>query len=816
MATSKTKGWDSVDAVRAALAGGKREARALADAFVWNSATHVKTFLGLTDAERRAVLDTGQDAGRPNPSLGRDLGILAVDLAQSKKRFADALVVFDVLVPFAGLDKTTYCNALWAVMDDNHGLGVMPERARAYLAACVPHAPANPAIFFNEACIRFELGDLDGAFAAIERAKEHDYDLANVRDEKLLAPLHADPRWASIFADLDPPSLDLAAAKNEVPSAVRKLELDKASELSTDLSAFVNLEVIELHFSDLKAVPASLASLPRLRKLDLRWNASLRVIPDAVLAMPSLRAIEIHGSPLARKVSPREMSSLLVGFAKSGADDATRRLHVALLEKDEKRARALGDAAALLRALDSNVGTVRTFALRLLEKALPPLKIALASGDVVAVVGKLTSDRATLIERLSALGAKIVKKPASGTKLVVVGTEPKGAANDLPTGAAVVTESALLAFLERAAPQHLAAAAADDPSEARETAARLGEMLASDDAASVRLALEMMKKGGVPKPPHGVFEELLCVMQDGDADKKLREDAKKLFAVHAPPELSDAVKKVLARTSIYASGETKVRSRIKALARAAKTSFDPVKFAKLLLPSGVGHSYLFEVGKKDPALARVALESLLKDGVLDLSSMELDVVPPAVADLEGLRELDLSGDHLREVTETILSLTSLTALDLSGNRLEAIPAGISRLTNLRSLDVSSNFIRTFPVEVFGVTSLRKLRVATTRYGAHREIPFSEIPDGIEALVHLEELDLSAHHLAKLPSGMRKLAKLRRLDLGSGQVGELPGWLAELPSLQEIDVSYAEIASKNAAKELAATLAKRGAKLVGLR
>lgn len=798
-------GWDSVDGARAALRGGKAGAKTLADAFVWKSEKHVATLLSLLPEERRAVLGSG------HRTVARDFGYLAHDLAQ-KKRFPDALTIFDDLVTLGDLDRTTYCNALWAVMNDNHHLGVMPERARIYLAACVPHGPTNPAIFFNEACVRFELGDVDGAFKAIEQAKDFDYELENIRDEKLLAPLHSDPRWNALFADVDPPSLDLAKAKDLAPRDVRKLELDKAEELSVDLSAYSELEVIELHFSELKAVPASLAKLPRLRKLDLRWNSSLREIPDEVLIMSSLREIEIHGSPLSKKVASKDLSNLVAGFAKAQADDATRRLHLALLKKDEKAARSLGDDEALIRALDSNVGTVRAIALRLLAKALPASALRLASGDSVVIAGKLTSDRATLVERLEAIGVKVAKKVGAKVKAVVLGESPKGAASEVPKSVVIVVEATLLAFLDGAAPQHLTQAV--DSDEARDTAARLGELLASEDGASVKLALEMMKKGGVPKPPHGVFEELLCVMQDADADKKSREEAKRLFAVHAPAELQDAVKKVLARKSIYGSGETKVRSRIKALARAAKTSFDPIKFAKLLLPAGVGHTYLFEVGKKDPSLALLALQSLMKGGKLDLSQKEISEVPAAVAELDGLRELDLAGDHLHEISETILSLSGLEVLDVSGNRLEAIPAGISRLKKLRSLDVSSNFIRTFPVEVFGVTSLRSLRVATTRYGAHREIPFSEIPDGIEALAHLEELDLSAHRLAKLPIGLKKLGKLRRLDLGSGQLGSLPAWLAELPSLKEVDLAYTEIASKNEARATADQLKKRGVKVVG--
>ncbi|XXX77491.1 hypothetical protein WMF30_01780 [Sorangium sp. So ce134] len=43
------------------------------------------------------------------------------------------------------------------MQDDNTHLGKDPERARRYLAACVPRGPENPAIFFNAACVAVEL-----------------------------------------------------------------------------------------------------------------------------------------------------------------------------------------------------------------------------------------------------------------------------------------------------------------------------------------------------------------------------------------------------------------------------------------------------------------------------------------------------------------------------------------------------------------------------------------------------------------------------------------------------------------------------------
>jgi hypothetical protein len=82
------------------------------------------------------------------------------------KRYADALRVFDAIVEFTDLAPAHYCNATWLVQKDNTGLAIDAARSRRYLAACLPHAPRNPAIHLNAAAVfteqvrRFELEPL--------------------------------------------------------------------------------------------------------------------------------------------------------------------------------------------------------------------------------------------------------------------------------------------------------------------------------------------------------------------------------------------------------------------------------------------------------------------------------------------------------------------------------------------------------------------------------------------------------------------------------------------------------------------------------
>jgi len=148
-----------------------------------------------------AVLAAVEPRVRKRKGLGDQLAYLAFQLSQ-EGRFEASIALFDRLVDVPGLDKTAYNNALWAVMEDNSKLAVQPERHRRFLAACLPHGPDNPAIFYNAACLYYELGELEGVFEQIRLALEHGYSKPEqIRNEPLFAPIADDPRFAAAFGD---------------------------------------------------------------------------------------------------------------------------------------------------------------------------------------------------------------------------------------------------------------------------------------------------------------------------------------------------------------------------------------------------------------------------------------------------------------------------------------------------------------------------------------------------------------------------------------------------------------------------------------
>jgi hypothetical protein len=138
----------------------------------------------------------------------------AFALAQQGK-FAGALSLFDAVVEWPRLSavsgvaerrtpsvapseqSTWMCNALWAVQADNNKLPLDAARARRYVTLSLPYGPENPAIFFNAACVSFELGDRERALSLVSLAAHHRYpNLAAIAREPLFEPLRGDPRFA--------------------------------------------------------------------------------------------------------------------------------------------------------------------------------------------------------------------------------------------------------------------------------------------------------------------------------------------------------------------------------------------------------------------------------------------------------------------------------------------------------------------------------------------------------------------------------------------------------------------------------------------
>jgi hypothetical protein len=268
-------GWASPESVRRELAAGRSSA--LARALSALVPEHAVVWMALDPGERRLIL-AGSRKARITASAIASTRVTEGD-------FAGALAAFDDLVTFTDLPTWAYCNALYAVMDDNSHLGVMAQRARHYLPACLPHGSANPAILFNAACVYLELGDVDAALDAAADAVRHGYSRTRVEAEAMLAPLRSGPGWARV-AD----ALPAWIGPVEVPARELRVEQLRGyvrTHLAADLDRWFGEEPAVRLDAGVPGVEPFLARLPPSAAMALSSLDGL-VRSGAMARLPSL------------------------------------------------------------------------------------------------------------------------------------------------------------------------------------------------------------------------------------------------------------------------------------------------------------------------------------------------------------------------------------------------------------------------------------------------------------------------------------------------------------------------------------------------
>ncbi|KAJ0011229.1 hypothetical protein Pint_33559 [Pistacia integerrima] len=188
------------------------------------------------------------------------------------------------------------------------------------------------------------------------------------------------------------------------------------------------------------------------------------------------------------------------------------------------------------------------------------------------------------------------------------------------------------------------------------------------------------------------------------------------------------------------------------------------------------------------------------------------VVPfDSICGLQSLEKIDLGGNSLYGgITAGLKNCTRLQVLDLGLNSFSGEVPELSSLHNLNFLNLNNSGVSgTFPWKaVQNLTSLAFLSLGDNPFDS---IPFpvevlkleklywlyltncsmrGEIPDGIQNLTLLENLELSDNQMSgEIPSGIGKLKKLRQLELYNNSfTGKLPVGLRNLTSLKNFDVS----------------------------
>jgi Leucine-rich repeat (LRR) protein len=140
--------------------------------------------------------------------------------------------------------------------------------------------------------------------------------------------------------------------------------------------------------------------------------------------------------------------------------------------------------------------------------------------------------------------------------------------------------------------------------------------------------------------------------------------------------------------------------------------------------------------------------------------------------------LDLSNLDITVLPDSLFSLTHLEILDLSKNKIQNLNSKISFLVNLKHLFLGYNKIEFIPIELYELKHLLTLSFKRNR------ITF--IPSGIKKMTSLKKLNISNNLLETLPTEIGDLEGLESLIIYGNRFKPLPNDIGRLNARIDID------------------------------
>lgn len=167
------------------------------------------------------------------------------------------------------------------------------------------------------------------------------------------------------------------------------------------------------------------------------------------------------------------------------------------------------------------------------------------------------------------------------------------------------------------------------------------------------------------------------------------------------------------------------------------------------------------------------MEEAATSGALSLSGRKLKELPRTSQshDLSDTVQADLSKNRLTEVPMEVCHFVSLEALNLYHNCIKCIPDAIGNLQMLTYLNVGRNQLSSLPACLCGLP-LKVLIASNNKLGC--------LPEEIDQLQRLMELDVSCNEITLLPRQIGRLKSLRDLNIRRNYIQDLPPELVELP------------------------------------
>ncbi|MCP4131277.1 MAG: hypothetical protein GY754_09875 [bacterium] len=552
---------------------------------------------------------------------------------------------------------------------------------------------------------------------------------------------------------------------------------NQVSEFPKEILKYPNLKALRISTAGFTSIPPEIEQLKDLREINLDYNYRLAGLPDELFTIEKLEKVSFKYSVLPREYNQVQLNFLLKGFIKSSTPRHLRLIALNLFLGKKKKAQELASKTDLLRLLDSNMTVVRTSALLCLNEMLAKEMETnpLTKKSCIAFLGSFNFQK-HVKEKMKRFNISFSSKMLPETTHVIVGEKPKNKYEQaLEKNIPIGTEKMLNTFLSSLEePWLLEPGSSGAPSNCN-----LAEILKSTDDENVRLALELMKEGGVPGE---VMLELFLLCQDLKMNQALRKDARKLFFQYAPEHMREALSGLTNSLLLDRMGETKRMERIERLEQQCP-EINGLKLAQLLLErSRFGVKYIFTHGSPDDAAQ--ALKLFITGDTLVLTEKELKEIPAVLSVFSHIKKVDISGNHIVKFPLVLAELPRLEVLDLTYNRLGRLPVEIGSMKNLKELYLGENRFKKFPIALAELTAIETLDIS------HRSLMqyyMTRIPGQVKSLENLRTFDLGGNYLMPFPMVLCDMNSLEELNLLNCRLDAVPKELAQLTNLKKLNL-----------------------------
>lgn len=176
----------------------------------------------------------------------------------------------------------------------------------------------------------------------------------------------------------------------------------------------------------------------------------------------------------------------------------------------------------------------------------------------------------------------------------------------------------------------------------------------------------------------------------------------------------------------------------------------------------------------------------LKIKRINLSGLDLKIIPNQIYRFKNLEELDLQNNEISAVHLQMHRLPKLFKIDISSNQLNEKNIFIEKNKSLRILNLQKNAIGDVPLSVRHCKKLESLWLGGNVLALGSK--------SFHGLRHLQDLNLYNNALTELPSSLKKLRRLKIIDLYYNEFNEMPLVLAKLRKLQTLAIAHNKLKS----------------------